>query len=46
VLNLGDSVTLYTEGPVYAGLISGNATGFCQYVSLTNPLGRGRDLTF
>ena len=46
VLNIGDSITIPSEGPVYAGCISGNSTGFCQYMSLTNPLGRGRDLGF
>jgi len=45
VLNAGDSTTIPTEGPVYAACISGKSTGFCQFISLTNPLGRGRDLS-
>lgn len=45
VLNVGDSITILSEGPVYAACIGANATGFCQFVSLTNPLGRGRDLS-
>jgi hypothetical protein len=46
VLNPGDSMTIDAEGPAYAGCIGTNATGFCQFLSLTNPLGRGRDLSF
>jgi len=46
VLNPGDSMTIDSEGPAYAGVIAGNATGFCQFLSLTNPLARGRELSF
>ncbi len=45
VLNVGDSVTIPTEGAVYAGVIGANATGFCQFFQTTNPLGNGRDLS-
>jgi hypothetical protein len=39
VLNVGDSITLETEGSVYCAVIPGQTTGVCQYVSLNNPLG-------
>jgi hypothetical protein len=39
VLNVGDSLTLETEGPVYAGLISGKTTGAVQAVEFFNPPG-------
>lgn len=43
VLNVGDSVTLSTEGTVYAGVIPGNATGACQFVAFFNPPSGGLD---
>ena len=36
-LNPGDSITINTEGPVYAGLIGANTTGACQVVVDYNP---------
>jgi hypothetical protein len=45
VLNVGDSVTIASEGAVWAGVIGANASGACQFIQTTNPLGRGRDLS-
>lgn len=39
VLNVGDSITLETEGSVYCAVIPGNQTGAVQYVTLNNPAG-------
>jgi phage baseplate assembly protein gpV len=41
VLNAGDSVTINTEAPVYATVITGNATGAVQAVVEFNPPGGG-----
>ena len=38
-LNAGDSITLYTEAPVYAGCINGQTSGFCQNQTDYNPAG-------
>lgn len=41
VLNVGDSLQLLTEASCYIGLLPGQASGYLQYVSLTNPVGGG-----
>lgn len=38
VLNVGDSITIHSEGPVWCYVISGN-TGFCQFMTEYNPAG-------
>ena len=37
VLNVGDSITISTEAPVYVGLITGQTTGTFQVLELNNP---------
>jgi hypothetical protein len=37
VLNAGDSITLRTEAPVFAGLLGNNSTGYCQCVVEFDP---------
>lgn len=37
VLLAGDSLTLHTEAPVFAGLIPGNTSGFCQVTVAFDP---------
>lgn len=39
VLNVGDSITIETEGSVYCGVIPGQTTGVVQYLVLSNPPG-------
>jgi hypothetical protein len=39
VLNVGDSVAIYTEASVYAALVPGTSAGYVQFITLTNPLG-------
>jgi hypothetical protein len=41
VLNLGDSVTIETEAPIWLGLIGANTTGACMVVTEVNPAGGG-----
>jgi hypothetical protein len=41
VLNVGDSITIETEGSVYCGVIPGQQTGVVQYLVLSNPPGGG-----
>jgi hypothetical protein len=38
-LNAGDSITIHAESSVYAGIIPGNATGYCQWLVEYNPVG-------
>ena len=38
-LNPGDSITIDTEAPVWAGLIPGKTTGVLQYLTTYNPAG-------
>lgn len=38
-LNAGDSITLSTEAPIWAGLLYGQTQGFCQYLVEYNPSG-------
>jgi hypothetical protein len=45
VLNVGDSITLRTEGPVYTSVISPNATGTVYIVQFFNPPGGGLGLS-
>lgn len=39
VLNVGDAITIETEGSIYIGVVGANLTGTVQYLVLTNPLG-------
>ena len=38
-LNSGDSITIATEAPIWAGLLYGQTSGFCQYLVEYNPSG-------
>ena len=38
-LQPGDSITISTEAPIWAGLLPGKTTGFCQYLVEYNPTG-------
>lgn len=38
-VNPGDSITISTEAPVWAGLLPGKTSGFCQYLVEFNPSG-------
>jgi hypothetical protein len=38
-LNPGDSITISTEAPVWAGLLPGDTTGLVQYLVEYNPTG-------
>ena len=38
-LNAGDSITINTEAPIWAGVLGGNSTGLCQYLVEYNPAG-------
>ena len=38
-LNPGDSITITTEAPIWAGILPGNTTGVCQYLVEYNPSG-------
>jgi hypothetical protein len=38
-LNPGDSITISTEAPVWAGLLPGKSSGLCQYLVEYNPTG-------
>lgn len=38
-LNPGDSITINTEAPIWAGILPGNTTGLCQFLVEYNPAG-------
>ena len=38
-LNPGDSITINTEAPVWAGVLGGNTSGLCQFLVEYNPAG-------
>jgi hypothetical protein len=38
-LNPGDSITINTEAPIWAGVLPGASTGICQYIVEYNPAG-------
>ena len=38
-LNPGDSITINTEAPIWAGILPGNTSGVCQFLVEYNPAG-------